>query len=224
VREVVVALGDGQSFLGKDRNIRPLEGDAPLGGRPPNGSRLGMTSAQKMRVVGGVAFCVALVGSMFSSALPSPLGAKIALVAATVAGAYSAWEAKPGGKFSPENEQADTTYRDSFIIRHAILRVPLLGLMMAFFVYMAVGCGAFWLITEVIGHRETLAFIITGSGSSRRSCQHINVEEAGFVPDRALCATDELMYGAIPGRTVYLSGKMSVLGLNVENISYTPPK
>lgn len=76
----------------------------------------------------------------------------------------------------------------------------------------------------IIGQDETVVYTLAGTSyGGRFTCDHIDLVEARFVPDRALLASYEQREGAIPGRSVYLSGKRSLFGLNVETIQYTRP-
>ena len=159
----------------------------------------------------------------FSPHFPTPLATKIALAVAGMSGLRVAWRARDVALSSAAKSRLENmTGRGAYIAHHPWLRVPLLGLAAFFLVFVDVRDGAFALVTAAVGEPAARTVTITGTYHPRKSCARFEVQEEGFLLDRALCATRQELAQAVRGRRLTLVGRASPLGLNVERFEFGP--
>ena len=180
----------------------------------------------RRRIVGVFFFgllILAVVSGWFSHMMPSPLGAGISLIVGGLAGLYAAWESRDGGLFSPANPAFSTSGRGAWLLTHVALRTPLMGLFCGFIAVTAVEEGLFAMVTAIAGQPASRELIVKGWASGRYSCQRFDVEGAPIMSDQALCA-DAGRYAAqaTPGRPLWIMGKATALGMNVERFELPP--
>jgi hypothetical protein len=186
------------------------DASAPSAGAGPRRAPLALCAAILLMGVGAV------VAIFFGHVAPTPLGTELALAGGVAAGAALAWAARDGGALSRSAGLSASSR--SFMTRHAITRVPLLGLVGGFFAYVALSGGLFWLVDRFAGAPTEQAVEITGwSSPGRRTCAHFEFRGEAFVLEPAACARRVDESEAIPGRQLILVGHATPLGLAVES-------
>ena len=162
---------------------------------------------------------LACAAMFFSRHLPSPLATRLALAIALGVAAITLKECLGRGVFGAKDRRFGPRVASSGLLRHAWMRVPLMTLFAFAITFSAVEDGMFAVVTALIGQPGSRAVTISGEGGGgRRSCRHFEIEEAGWVIDRALCIPEALRDRATAGDRLTLYGKQSPLGLIVDDM------
>jgi hypothetical protein len=170
-------------------------------------------------IVGTVA---AIYGLQFSPFLPTPLGERLALVAGCASAALIALAALVG-PYSLANPNIAAQAAKRWFLRFTPVRVLLFAGFFFFIAYGAVGGALESIWTALTGPEKVQAATIVGWHTrSRYSCNAFEVAGSGWLGNHALCADSAYAAEAIRGRRIFLTGRASPLGINVERFRLGP--